>query len=157
MDSPAVFLSKLTEGDIPEIVKLEQAIHTAPWTEKSFKNELTNPHSIFWVAKTSGQVIGYAGAWTLVDEAHITNVAVDPTFRRQGIGRKLVNELLGRSLDAGMTCATLEVRASNQAAIELYKGFGFVEASIRRKYYPDNNEDAVIMWLYDLPAQQGQK
>ncbi len=86
----------------------------------------------------------------LVDEAHITTLAVDPEHRRKGIAERLTVELLQTARDRGMLCATLEVRASNIGAIELYRKIGFEEAAIRKRYYPDNQEDALIMWLYRL-------
>lgn len=86
----------------------------------------------------------------MVDEAHIINVAVDPGHRRLGIARKLVSDLLLKARELGMVCATLEVRASNDAAAKLYEGLGFKQTAVRRSYYPDNKEDAIVMWLYGL-------
>jgi ribosomal-protein-alanine N-acetyltransferase len=129
---------------------IEQASNSAPWSERSFRNEVSHPNGSFIVAIEMGDVVGYAGVWNVVDEAHITTVAVAPEHRRQGIGRRLVSELLGRAKESGMICATLEVRASNSGAIELYQKLGFTETARRKGYYPDNKEDAVVMWLYDL-------
>lgn len=142
----------LQESHIPAILTIEQEANSAPWSEKSFQNELTNPHKIFLVALVSGQVVGYGGVWLMIDEAHVTNIAVASDFRRAGIGRKLMIDLLNRSKAAGMTCSTLEVRAGNAAAIDLYLKLGYTETARRRRYYPDNQEDAVVMWLYDLQA-----
>lgn len=150
MERSSLFLNSLTADAIPEIVTIEAAVHSAPWTEKSFKNELENPHSIFVVARQAGVVVGYGGAWILVDEAHVTNVTVAEDKRQQGIAKKILTELLLKSVAKGAICSTLEVRKSNVAAISLYEKFGYQQVTVRKKYYPDNQEDAVVMWLYDL-------
>lgn len=145
-----VRLEPLSEQYIPAILEIEKEANSAPWSERSFKNELTNAQSIFVVALSGGQVAGYGGAWLVVDEAHITTVAVHKDFRGQGIGGKIMSELLRVAKERGASCSTLEVRASNQTAIHLYEKLGYVLTATRKKYYPDNNEDAVIMWLHEL-------
>ncbi len=142
---------ELAEQYIPEILEIEQEANSAPWSDRSFKSEMGNPDKIFLVALVGGKVVGYGGVWLIIDEAHVTTVAVAVDQRRNGIGRKLVVELLNRARAAKMACSTLECRASNEGAVELYKRLGFSETARRRQYYPDNNEDAVVMWLFDLP------
>lgn len=139
----------LHENHLPEILEIERASHGSPWSERSFRNELDHEHSIFIVAERGRQVIGYAGIWMLADEAHVTTIAVHPDHRRQGLGRKLMVEILERASEAGATCSTLEVRAGNDAAIKLYESLGFQVCGVRKGYYPDNKEDAVVMWRYD--------
>lgn len=139
----------LAEGHLPQVLALEQRSHLSPWSEASFRMELGHPAGIFLVAILGGEIIGYAGCWVLVDEAHITNVVVAEAHRREGIGLRLMKELLHRAVERGAICATLEVRAGNTAAATLYEGMGFVSAGLRKRYYPDK-EDAVIMWLHDL-------
>ena len=92
------------------------------------------------------KVIGFAGLWTIVDEGHITNIAVHPDYRGKGIGSKLVKSLIDNSKDWYINDLTLEVRYSNKIAQNLYKKYGFIEEGIRKNYYADNKEDAVIMW-----------
>ena len=145
-------LVPLAEEHIPAILDIEKVSNGAPWSERSFRNELNHPNGSFLVALDGGRVIGYAGAWFVVDEAHVTTVAVDPNYRRKGIGRTLTVELLKTAKKRGMACSTLEVRASNEPAIELYKQLGYVATAKRKAYYPDNQEDAVVMWLHDLQA-----
>ncbi len=140
----------LNEGHIPAILEIEKEANTAPWSERSFRNELDNQHRIFLVALLAGHVVGYGGVWLIIDESHVTTVAVALEHRRKGIARRLMNDLLIRSKDDGMICSTLEVRAGNEAAIKLYEEMGFRETARRKRYYPDNSEDAVVMWLYDL-------
>ena len=101
-----------------------------------------------------GEVVAYGGIWLVIDEAHVTTIAVAAPHRRQGIGEKLMVELLERGRTAGMVCSTLEVRAGNQPAITLYEKLGYHVAATRKGYYPDNKEDAVVMWLYDLDKWQ---
>jgi [ribosomal protein S18]-alanine N-acetyltransferase len=141
----------LNEFHLERILEIEKASHSAPWSEMSFRAELTHPQSVFVVLIGDGNVVGYGGAWVLIDEIHITNVAVDPELRGQGLGRKIVLELLARGQEREAVCATLEVRAGNAPALGLYRSMGFVEAGLRKKYYPDNKEDAVVMWLHELP------
>ncbi len=140
----------LSEQFIAPILEIEQEANSAPWSERSFRNELSNAQSVFVVAISGGAVVGYGGAWIVVDEAHITTVAVNKDYRGQGIGAKIMRELLQQSKARGASCSTLEVRASNQAAIHLYEKLGYVLTATRKKYYPDNNEDAVIMWMHEL-------
>ena len=143
-------LEPLAENHIKSILDIEQVSNGAPWSERSFRNELNHPNGNFLVAKDGGKVVGYAGEWFVVDEAHITTVAVQPEYRRRGIGRMLTIALLETAKEKGMACSTLEVRAGNEPAIELYKQLGFVETAKRKAYYPDNQEDAAVMWLHDL-------
>lgn len=140
----------LAEHFIDQVAAIEKVVHSAPWSERSFRNELSNQQSIFLVAIEGVNVVGYAGGWTVVDEFHFTNVAVSPEFRRKGTGRELVKRILELAKQAGMLCATLEVRIGNEPAIQLYANLGFERVAVRKKYYPDNHEDAVIMWLYGL-------
>ena len=96
------------------------------------------------------RVVGFSGYWSLVDEAHITTIAVHPAVRGKGVGRALMSHMLTSAAASGMSCATLEVRSGNSPAITLYESMGFVNSGVRKNYYPDNREDAVIMWRYGL-------
>jgi [ribosomal protein S18]-alanine N-acetyltransferase len=140
----------LREDHILAILAIEKTANTAPWSDKSFRNELDNPHGVFRVAIVDGEVVGYGGVWLVVDEAHVTTIAVAESHRRLGIGRRLMVELLKLSRERDMVCSTLEVRAGNEAAIHLYERLGYERTAIRKAYYPDNREDAVVMWLYEL-------
>jgi len=145
-----IVFEPLAEEHIAQILEIEKVSNGAPWSERSFRNELDHPNGIFLVAKEGGRVIAYAGEWFVVDEAHITTVAVAPENRRRGIGRQLTIALLDTAKERGMACSTLEVRAGNEAAIKLYEQLGYVSTATRRAYYPDNQEDALVMWLHDL-------
>lgn len=145
-----LIIREATEKDIHEIAELDKICFSAPWSESAFQKEFTENELAFYVLaeeKESGKIIGYAGLWCIYEEGHITNVGVHPDFRRKHIGSAVVEVLMMESRkNAGIKTFTLEVRKSNSAAIELYKKFGFLEVGIRKGYYEENNEDAVIMW-----------
>lgn len=145
---------RLASEHLEEVLAIEQAVHRSPWSPQSFKNEMTFPDGEFIVATEAREVIGYAGVWVTVDEAHITNIAVKPDRQRQGLGAVLLEELLDRARNRGAECATLEVRQSNEAALKLYEKFGFIQCGRRKRYYPDNGEDAIIMWLHELTPNE---
>lgn len=98
------------------------------------------------VAVVDGNVAGYGGIWLILDEGHITNIAVDEKYRGLGLGSKLLEGLIQLCIDRNIRAMTLEVRKSNEVAKSLYKKYGFIEYGIRPNYYQDNNEDAIIMW-----------
>lgn len=150
MDAATLRFEPLREEHIEAVLAIEQADQGAPWSAASFRNEINHQHAVFLVAFVEGEIVGYVGVWLLVDEAHITTVMVRSSHRRAGLGERLVREALRRARDAGMTDATLEVRAGNVAAIQLYEKLGFQRVAVRKRYYPDNHEDAVVMWLYRL-------
>lgn len=145
-----------TAEDIDDMTELDATCFSAPWSRASFEAELTtNRLAWYLVAEEmgtdlegqAGLIIGYAGLWAIEDEGHITNVAVHPDYRRMHLGSILVDTLIAETRKEGLKRFTLEVRVSNQAAIALYQKFGFVSAGLRKGYYEDNNEDAMIMWL----------
>lgn len=140
---------------LDQVLGIEIISFPTPWSHRAFKFEITeNDYAFYIVAQVNGRVVGYAGMWTVLDEAHITNVAVHPDYRGSGFGRALMVELLGRAAVLGAVKLTLEVRVSNNVARRLYKSLGFVEMGFRRKYYSDNDEDAIIMCL-DLRFRSG--
>lgn len=135
------------EKDAPEMAELDKVCFADPWSEASFRQEMTeNDRAFYIVAEIEGKVVGYAGLWAILDEGHITNVAVSPDYRRKGIGRAIVGTLVEAAEENGLTSFTLEVRESNLPAQELYTEFGFEPAGLRKGYYLDNGENAVIMW-----------
>ncbi|AZN43976.1 ribosomal-protein-alanine N-acetyltransferase [Paenibacillus albus] len=137
----------MTLDDVPTIVAIEKESFTSPWTEEAFVNELTNNHfARYMVMDYEGDVIGYGGMWTIMDEAHVTNVAVREQYRGLGLGTKLMVELQRTAVMFGAKRMTLEVRVSNMVAQHLYKKLGFEPSGVRPGYYSDNMEDALIMW-----------
>ncbi|MFZ5897903.1 MAG: ribosomal protein S18-alanine N-acetyltransferase [Bacillota bacterium] len=133
------------------IEEIEKRSFPTPWPRQTFEFEiLYNDLAEYVVAVCEGKVIGYGGAWMVLDEAHVTNIAVHPDYRGIKIGKALMLELMRRAVARGAKCMTLEVRPSNTVARKLYAGLGFVEAGVRKGYYQDNNEDAIIMWKHGL-------
>ena len=118
----------------------------AEYVDEFLKEISENNIALYLVAEIAGQIVGYAGMWLIIDEGHITNVAVHPNFRRRHIGEAIVSVLLAEAQAEGITRQTLEVRVSNFAAQRLYEKFGFQACGIRKGYYEDNHEDAIIMW-----------
>lgn len=135
-------------NDIPAVVKLEESSFPTPWTYWIFFQELISPQRFYLVAELGGEVIGYAGMSWLLDEGHITTLAVDREHRRQGIGSMLLEKLIDRARSLGLRYLTLEVRESNIPAQKLYHKYGFVVEGKRHRYYYNPREDAVIMTLY---------
>lgn len=141
-------LTQITEDDLDAVLEIERLSFTTPWSRRLFLDELANPNSRIVLAKDDmGVVLGYICFWIVVDEAHILKVVVHPAFRRQGIARRLLSHLLEYAEEKGVNCFALEVRHLNKAAMELYKGFGFEVAGVRKGYYADTGEDAVLMEL----------
>ena len=133
---------KLSEEHVAPIAKLEKQFFSAPWDENSVRSEITNPLALWLVAVEDGEVLGYIGSQTVLQESDMMNVAVDEKHRRRGIARLLVEELI-RRLDAYQL--TLEVRASNAPAISLYESMGFTQVGLRKNYYRSPREDALIL------------
>jgi ribosomal-protein-alanine N-acetyltransferase len=132
--------------DVPAVLDIERASFSTPWPPEAFHQELRhNRLARYVVARQGGAVVGYAGVWLMVDEAHITTFAVHPHSRRQGVGRRLLLAVIALSDDLGATRMTLEVRVSNLAAQALYGAHGFAIAGRRERYYTDDGEDAYIM------------
>lgn len=133
------------ESDLPALAALESACFAHPWSEKSLAETLGNGRSLFLLAEREGEALGYLGMEYVLDEGGITNVAVFPANRRQGIADALIKELLRRAKALGLATVTLEVRAGNAAAIALYQKNGFVPVGRRKNYYTAPTEDAILM------------
>ncbi|MBA2873193.1 ribosomal-protein-alanine N-acetyltransferase [Anoxybacillus calidus] len=139
---------QMTLDDIDDVLKIEHASFTIPWSRESFYNELVhNNYSNYIVMEWNGQVIGYCGMWLVIDEAHITNVAVLPEFRGKKLGEALMRKAMETAKELGAKTMTLEVRVSNHVAQSLYRKLGFLNGGIRKQYYTDNQEDALVMWV----------
>jgi ribosomal-protein-alanine N-acetyltransferase len=146
-----VVIEDMTLDDIDPVQVVERASFPVPWPANAFRHELTqNKNARYIVAKEGDHIVGYAGLWMSLDEAHITTVAVLPDYRRRKIGERMLVALFDRAARLGAEWLTLEVRASNLPAQRLYEKYGFRPAGIRRRYYSDNNEDAIIMWTERL-------
>lgn len=138
------------ENHVDEITTINNLCFPISWSKDSMKKELENKFAKYVVAVKDNVVIGYGGFWIILDEGHITNIAVHPEYRRIGAGQLMLSKLINISKELSLCAMTLEVRKSNIPAQNLYKKFGFIEEGIRKKYYADNNEDAIIMWKRDI-------
>ncbi|MCX7843648.1 MAG: ribosomal protein S18-alanine N-acetyltransferase [Clostridia bacterium] len=137
----------MTYEHIDGVMAVEKLSFKIPWSRNAFIEEITkNKFAIYFTARINGMIAGYAGMWKVFDEGHITNIAVHPEFRRNGVGSALLEKLIERAKAEGITKMTLEVRKSNYAAQKLYSKYGFLDGGVRKAYYSDNNEDAIIMW-----------
>lgn len=133
----------MAERHLAALAEIEKACFHAPWSEAMLREELDK--GIFLVAEQDGQAVGYIGCQTVLDEGYITNVAVSPDCRRQGIGRALIAELVSCACAKELSFVTLEVRASNASALALYEGAGFGRVGVRKNFYSAPSEDAVLM------------
>jgi len=143
-----VHLRLMSQEDVPQVTEIDREAFPTLWPPANYQRELKNglAHYIVACDAEAGQyIIGFAGLWMLVDEAHITNIAVREKHRRQGIGETLLIAIVELAIELGANLITLEVRASNSEAQKLYAKYGFVRVGLRRGYYTDNREDAVLM------------
>ena len=136
---------RMNKEHVSQIAQLEAQCFSDPWSEKSIASELENPLSLWLVAEENGQVYGYVGSQTVLDESDMMNVAVDPGFRRQGIARALIEKLIAELSKMGSRCLRLEVRVSNENARALYARMGFRQLGLRKNYYHNPKEDALIL------------
>jgi len=142
----SVSVAPMELADVASVEAIEHASFSAPWPPNAYRTELqTNRLAHYLVIRVGPQIVGYAGLWLMVDEAHVTTFAIHPDWRRRRLGERLLIALLDIALERQAAEATLEVRLSNLAARRLYEKFGFRPVGIRPRYYTDNNEDALIM------------
>ena len=146
MPNPKIEFRRMQTSDADEIAAIEEMTFAMPWSRKDFWAEAVNENAIYIVGTIDDKVAAYAGAWISFEEAQVTNVAVHPDYRGQGIGTILFAKLVEEVKTKGVTAITLEVRPSNNAAIKLYENFGLKSVGRRKGYYLDNGEDALIMW-----------
>lgn len=142
----SLLVRSMRYNDIGQIVEIEKKCFSLPWSRESFEGELLNEHAYYECAEDDGNVVGYMGMWKILDEGHITNVAVLPEYRNKGIATMLIDKMIAVCKCSEIYNMTLEVRESNLPAINLYKKFGFFSVGKRPKYYQMPLEDAIIMW-----------
>ena len=142
----------MQKTDLDDVISIEaKAYGEHHWSKDSFMSELSNDLAkYFSVFNTDGQLIGYCGCWQILEEAHITNIAVSPDYRRKHIGEALLTTIIDECYRNMAKYITLEVRVSNTPAISLYEKYGFKSLGARKGYYQDNNEDALIMWTENI-------
>ena len=145
-------ISLMRVEDVEAVHAIEEACFAIPWSRESFLREVTeNQCARYLVMREDGECVAYAGMWFVLDEAHVTNIAVRPDRRGRGYGTAITKALVQLAADSGMTWMTLECRRSNLVAQSIYRKLGFVDVGFRKRYYADNNEDALLMALEKLP------
>lgn len=149
-------IERFAARHVAAAAEMERQSFSAPWSEQALREELDNKHALFLAAveEQSGETVGYIGCHVILDEGYIANVAVSPSARRMGVGSALVQALLEQAMQRGASFVTLEVRASNAAAIALYQKYGFAPAGIRTGFYDKPKEDARLMTVY-LTQEKG--
>ncbi len=142
-----IVVRPMTVEDIWAVVEIEKESFATPWTPHAFRLEMKNHLAVYRVVEVDGRVGAYGGMWLILDEAHVTNIAVHPDYRGRHLGSKIMKVLMKEARQRKLLRMTLEVRTQNHVAIALYKKLGFLMAGIRPGYYQDTGEDALIMWV----------
>lgn len=156
------FIRAIRETDVPQIHEIETLCFPMPWSEESILHDVKENVVARWLVLDDGEgrVLAYAGMWFVLDEAHVCNVAVHPAHRRRGYGKRIFEALTALAQENSMAMMTLEVRRSNLAAQNLYHACGFLDVGYRKRYYEDNQEDALIMYrdfAYDADGRPVQE
>ncbi len=147
----SVTLSPMRRRHLRAVLRIEEQVYPRPWSMASFLSELGRRRDRFYrVARVGTTVVGFAGAMLVVDEGHVTTIAVDPPWHRHHIGTRLLLAVTADAVAAGAKQMTLEVRVGNDAAQAMYRRFGYAPAGIRRSYYTEPEEDALVMWAHDV-------
>ena len=144
-------IREMTHDDINEILQIEELCYGAHhWSRESFQTELSNKISTYNCVLNNEKCVGYIGYWKIMDEAHVTNISIHPDFQNKKLAHRLILSMIDECYEEKIKYITLEVRVSNERAIHLYEKFGFKSLGVRKKYYQDNNEDALIMWSENI-------
>ena len=142
-----IIIRNMCLADMDQVMIMERLCFTLPWPRGAFEGELTqNAMARYLVVEIDGRIAGYAGIWLIFDEGHITNIAVHPDFQRRGVASALLQRILSNAKACGIEACTLEVRRSNLAAQKLYEKYGFLPEGVRKGYYTDTKEDALLYW-----------
>ncbi len=150
-----VVVTAMRRRHLRAVTAIEREVNPHPWSSNLFAGELRMPSSRFWVVSRIGtRVVGFGGLMVVHDEGHITNLAVAPPYHRRQIATRMLSVLFSEAVARGVADLTLEVRVSNRPAQLLYQGFGFAPGGVRRRYYQDNGEDALIMWAHHIAAAE---
>lgn len=145
-----VEIRRMRKEDVPSVMVIERECFAVPWRESAYLTEIANRSAYYIVACVDDEIVGYGGQWVIMDEAHITTLGVSKAYRGRKIGEQVLVALLEEAIRHSARRATLEVRESNTVAQNLYRKYGFLPAAIRRGYYTDNHENALVMWVDNL-------
>lgn len=150
-----VVVTPMRRRHVRAVLRIEEQVYPRPWTTSLFHSELAlRTTRAYFVARVGREVVGYAGVMISFEDAHVTTIAVDPAWQRHGIATRLLVTLVRESLVRGAQHLTLEVRMSNKGAQDLYRRFGFAPVGVRKNYYPETNEDALVMWVHDVDSPE---
>jgi len=150
-----VVVGPMRRRQLRAVLRIEQQVYPRPWSMGLFMSELGyGPSRVYLTARVDGVVVGYGGLMLVAEDGHVTTLAVDPAWHRHTLGTRLLLALARAGIARGAKNLTLEVRASNQPAQALYRAFGFAPAGVRRGYYVETNEDAIVMWANDVDSEE---
>jgi ribosomal-protein-alanine N-acetyltransferase len=152
--SGPLVIEPMTDADVKEVVRIEQQSFTTQWPSNAFYQEMhDNKLAHYFVGRADGRVVAYGGIWVILEDSHVTTIAVHPQYRGRKFGEIMLLRLLDEAIERGASWMTLEVRESNAVAQNLYRKYGFTTVSTRKGYYSDNNENALVMWAGNLKSQ----
>ncbi|MCJ7749694.1 MAG: ribosomal protein S18-alanine N-acetyltransferase [Armatimonadetes bacterium] len=151
-----ITVAPMAPADLDEVLVIERHSFPSAWSKNSYERELRNRSSYYFAARHEDRLVGYIGMWVVVDEAHITTLAVHPGCRRRGLGSHLLRLLIEHACQRGATRVTLEVREQNLAAIAMYRAFGFQQTGVLHGYYGDTGENGLVMWKVLSPVGEGE-
>jgi ribosomal-protein-alanine N-acetyltransferase len=147
-------IEPMTDGDIKDVLRIEQQSFTTTWPSNAFFQELhDNKLAHYFIGRVGKQLVAYGGIWVILEDSHVTTIAVSPAFRGRKFGEVMLLHLLDEAITRGASWMTLEVRESNAIAQSLYRKYGFTTVSTRKGYYSDNNENALVMWAGNLKSE----
>lgn len=150
-----VVISPMKRRHVRSVLRIEEQVYPRPWTSALFLSELAlRTTRAYFIARVGKDIVGYAGVMISFEDSHVTTIAVDPAWQRHGIATRLMVALARESLVRGAQHLTLEVRVSNKGAQDLYRRFGFAPVGVRKNYYPETNEDALVMWVHDIDSPE---
>lgn len=150
-----VVISPMRRRHVRSVLRIEEQVYPRPWTSALFLSELAlRSTRAYFIARVGKEIVGYAGVMISFEDSHVTTIAVSPAWHRHGVGTRLLVALVRESLVRGAQHMTLEVRMTNKSAQNLYRRFGFAPVGVRKNYYPETNEDALVMWVHDVDAPE---
>jgi ribosomal-protein-alanine N-acetyltransferase len=145
---------RMSTNDIPDVTRIERTSFSTVWPSEAFYNELnTNKLAHYFVGRIDGRIVAYGGIWVILEDSHVTTVAVDPALRGRGLGEAMMLQLIDEGIERGAAWMTLEVRESNVSAQKLYRKYAFTTVTTRKGYYSDDNESALVMWAGNLKSE----
>ena len=150
-----VEITPMLRRHVRSVLRIEEQVYPRPWSQNLFLSELAMPSSrIYLVARVGRKLVGYGGMMLVAEDGHVTTLAVDPEWHRSQVGTRMLLALTRAALTRGARNLTLEVRVANDAAQGLYRRFGFAPVGVRKGYYPETDEDALVMWVHDIDAEK---